>query len=415
LLRHLINVCGIPQANISVGDPQRDCQNEYWNVWHTEFPNVKYICYVGGEGRTKSVAGTDTTIFYSDRGAVLREGSADWTDMSAGAAITGDKLYTVIEQANYIINVPALKVHERGGMTLLGKCNFGSQARSNAKHMHMGLPNPDGVPGGDANSTFGYGFYRILVDLLGHEKLGGNTMLFVVDGLWGAPGANVPPVKFEIAPFNNDWPSSIFMSQDPIALESVCYDFLKTEFTEERHTETYPQMEGVDDHLHQAADSLNWPPGVRYDPERDGTVLGSLGVHEHWNNDNDRQYSRDLHTGSGIELIKLMNTTSVKQIGTTEHISNFRLETNYPNPFNPSTNLRYYIPENAQVELSIFNIQGKLVETLVKSYQGEGYYEVPWDSRTNGKSEASGVYFARLYAIGSQGVNVQVQRMVLLK
>ena len=330
ILRQLITICGIPQENISVGDPQRDIQNEYWDIWHFEFPNVKYICYKGGQERTKSVAGTDTTIFYSDRGAILRAGSSDWTDMSAGISIIGDKLYTVLEQADYMINVAALKVHERGGMTLLAKCNFGSQTRSDSKHMHMGLVNPDGVAGGDANSRFGYHQYRILVDLLGHKKIGGNTMLFIVDGLWGGAGANLPPVKFQMAPFSNDWPSSLFISQDPVALESVCYDFLKAEFTSDKHAETYPQMEGVDDHLHQAADSLSWPTGVRYDPERDGTVLGSLGVHEHWNNADNKQYSRDLGTGAGIELVKLMDVTSVEQIVSTKRPTVFLLENNYP-------------------------------------------------------------------------------------
>ena len=151
------------------------------------------------------------------------------------------------------------KVHERAGMTVIGKLNFGSHIRQNAMHMHMGLVNPDGfTPDGNKNSRFGYGQYRVLVDLLGHNKLGGNTVLFVADGLWGGRGANLEPVKFKMAPFNNDWPSSIFMSQDPIALESVCYDILKAEFTSDKHAETYPQMVGVDDHLHQAADSTNW-------------------------------------------------------------------------------------------------------------------------------------------------------------
>jgi hypothetical protein len=415
LLRQLINVCGIPQANISVGDPQRDVQNEFWNIWHSEFPNVKYICYKGGESRTKSVAGTDTSIYYSDRGALLRAGSSDWTDMSAGISITGDKLYTVLEQADYMIIVAALKVHERGGMTLLAKCNFGSQTRSDSKHLHMGLVNPDGVAGGDANSRFGYHKYRILVDLLGHKKIGGNTMLFVVDGLWGGAGANLPPVKFQTVPFNNDWPSSLFISQDPVALESVCYDLLKSEFTSDKHTETYPQMEGVDDHLHQAADSLNWPTGIRYDPERDGTVLASLGVHEHWNNSDAKQYTRDLGTGTGIELLKLMDATAVQNIPSNQHPSAFLLSNNYPNPFNPSTHLRYYLPQDAQIELSIFNIQGKCIQTLVQSHQSAGQYEVTWDSHTQREEIASGVYFARLRAEGNHQVNVQVQRMLLLK
>jgi hypothetical protein len=47
----------------------------------------------------------------------------------------------------------------------------------------------------------------------------------------------------------------------------------------------------------------NPPSGTTYDPEGDGTLLASLGVHEHWNNPVDRQYSRNLGTGDGIELV----------------------------------------------------------------------------------------------------------------
>jgi len=49
------------------------------------------------------------------------------------------------------------------------------------------------------------------------------------------------------------------------------------------------------------------PSHAKYDPEGDGTVLASLGVHEHWNNATNRKYSRNLGTGKGIELIQLGN------------------------------------------------------------------------------------------------------------
>jgi len=414
LLRELINDCGIVQENITVGDPQNDCQTELFDIWHAEFPNVKYISRTAGSGRTQSVAGADTSIFYSDHGAILRSGDPSWVDMSKGTPITGDKLYSVFEQADYLIYVAALKVHERAGMTLIGKCNFGSHTRTNAMHLHMGLPNPDGVaPAGNTRSRFGFKKYRVLVDLLGHKKLGGNAMLFVVDGLWGGPGANVKPVKFKMPPFNNDWPSSIFMSQDPIALESVCYDILKAEFTSDKHAETYPQMEGVDDHLYQAADSSYWPAGIRYDPENDGTVLGSLGVHEHWNNATDQKYSRDLGTGSGIELMKLNTITSVENNSTQPH--GFVLEANYPNPFNPSTTLRYSLAQAAYVDLSIYNVQGQCIQKLVDAYQIGGTYSVQWNGQVQGKAAVSGIYFARFNAEGKQGAQSQVQRMVLLK
>ena len=406
LLRELINDCGIPEEYISVGDPQRDCQNEYWDIWHTEFPNVKYICFKGGQGRTKSAKGAAASVFYSDKGAVLRSGS--WSDMSTGNPIYNDTLYTVIEQADYLIYVGAFKVHERAGMTLIGKCNFGSHVRTNAMHLHMGLVNPDGFsPAGNKNSRFGYNKYRVLVDLMGHKKLGGNAMLFVVDGLWGGAGANLKPVKFKMAPFNNDWPSSIFMSQDAIALESVCYDLLKAEFTSDKHAETYPQMEGVDDHLHQAADSSNWPTGIRYDPENDGTVIGSLGVHEHWDNATDQKYSRDLGIGTGIELVKIQTFTSVDRSGPNSHPYEWILKQNYPNPFNPTTQIEYSIPHASYVSLKVYDLRGKEVATLFEGARAAGDYSVTFD----GNGYSSGAYIYRLQADGF----VDIKKLVLLK
>ena len=56
-----------------------------------------------------------------------------------------------------------------------------------------------------------------------------NTVLFVVDGLWGGIEATDMPVHWKSAPFNDDFPNSLFVSQDAVALESVCIDFLRAE------------------------------------------------------------------------------------------------------------------------------------------------------------------------------------------
>jgi len=61
----------------------------------------------------------------------------------------------------------------------------------------------------------------------------------------------------------------------------------------------------VDDYLHQAADSVNWPEGINYDPDNSGKAISSLGVHEHWNNAVNKQYSRNLGKSYGIELISI--------------------------------------------------------------------------------------------------------------
>jgi parallel beta-helix repeat protein len=58
-----------------------------------------------------------------------------------------------------------------------------------------------------------------------------------------------------------------------------------------------------ENYLHEMAQADNPPSGTFYDPEGDGVRLQSMGVHEHWNNPVDRQYSRNLGTGDGIELV----------------------------------------------------------------------------------------------------------------
>lgn len=421
ILRHLINECGIPEEKISVGDPIKSIPNEFYNIWHSEFPNVIYISNIGGQGRTKSVAGTSPMVFYSDKGEVLRSGN--WNDATFGNPIYDDKLYTVIEEADYMINIGALKVHERAGVTFIAKNHFGSHSRVNALHVHNGLVNPDGLPVSNPKRE-GYGLYRVLVDLLGHKKLGGNTVLGIVDGLWGGAGANLKPVKFQITPFNNDFPNSIFMSQDLVALESVCFDILKAEFTADKHAETFPQMIGVDDHLHQAADSTCWPSGIKYDPENDGVHIASLGVHEHWNNVDDKQYSKNLGAGNGIELVNLL-VTSVNDEQSSVIPPDYELYVNYPNPFNPSTTIKYSIappsiphsPRSTRVgaggedlqhvQLKVYDMLGREVATLVNEEKTAGNYEVVFHIN----ELSSGIYFYTLNA----GNYSSTRKMIFMK
>ena len=152
-----------------------------------------------------------------------------------------------------------------------------------------------------------------MVDLMGSKYFGRNTVLCIVEGLWGGGSGEVgPPVRYFMPPFNNGWTNSIFMSQDQVAIDSVCFDFLRTEWngvnkhdSANNAREDTPNVNGVDDYLHQAADSVNWPEGIVYDTDNSGKPLPSLGVHEHWNNANDKQYSRNLGKRRGIELVSI--------------------------------------------------------------------------------------------------------------
>ena len=204
-----------------------------------------------------------------------------------------DYLYTISDQADYVINIPMLKGHKRAGMTMFAKNNFGSQTRADASHLHNGLVAPTNCP----NVTRGtYGLYRVQVDLMGHSMLGKKNLVFLMDALWATDFELDIPLKWQMPPFNNSFMSSVFASLDPVAIESVGYDFLRSEFTANRvpAAGTYVQMPAVDDYLHQAADSANWPTGIVYDPDNTGTPIGSLGTNERWNNATAMQYSRNL-------------------------------------------------------------------------------------------------------------------------
>jgi len=295
-LRQLVNVYGVRQQDIYVGDPIHHIFKHTYDMLHAEFPDVIYIDHQSSTmGRTPIVPSATPQLYFSDRGTILHE-DGDSTP------VYSEYLPTCITEANYMINIASLKGHARAGITLCAKNHFGSHCRESSDHLHEGLVSPDGVH----QTRGGMGLYRIQVDLMGHKFLGGNTVLNVVDGLWGGPESIKKTEKWISAPFNNDYTSSIFASQDQVALESVCFDFLKTEYTQANHPNDYwPQMDGTDDYLHQAADPNNWPADINYDPENDGTLIGSLGVHEHWNDANNKQYTRNLDpvNGRGIELV----------------------------------------------------------------------------------------------------------------
>jgi Domain of unknown function (DUF362) len=298
LLRQLVYVAGVAPDNISLGDPTALFPNYMWNALHPEFPEVRYFDTVGGEGRVRTEF--SSTPFY-------------WSTAAANGK-RQDYVPVPFAEANYVINFAILKGHS-SGITVCGKNNYGSLLRTPAGSlrgvaysdyydMHLSLPNAEWSPG--------LGHYRAIVDLMGHRQLGGKTLFYLIDGLFAGYYWDSHPYAWKTAPFGNgttgDWPSSLFASQDPVAIDSVAHDFLANEWPDVVSGGAGAPgslQGGAEDYLHEAALADAPPSGTVYDPERAGVRLTSLGVHEHWNNPRDKLYSRNLGRNEGIELVAL--------------------------------------------------------------------------------------------------------------
>jgi hypothetical protein len=88
------------------------------------------------------------------------------------------------------------------------------------------------------------------------------------------------------------------------------------------------------------------------------------------------------------------------------------LDGNRPNPFNPVTAIRFAVPSRGRVELSVYDVAGRRVATLVDGEVDGGYHDAVWDGRTDsGEGVATGIYFARLSAFGEE----RTHKMILLK
>ena len=407
LLWQLINKAGVSEEDITIYDCVFYHGDPVYKYNHKDFPGVRWAegdatdradghDYEYGPGsdpgtREKVVPDTNCRVYYGDPNIVPGSGTVC--------------LPTVVSEAKYLIDVALPRPHELAGVTLCAKNFFGS------------VWNPDPPPG---NAYYYHGWcpffmhkavasldfaadipmrpmgsYNALVDLMGHKELGGKTLLFLGECIryryWSAP------------PFNGRQASSLFMSQDIVAIESVLLDFLRSEGAVVAGT--------PDNYLHEAAQADNPPSGTVYDPENDGIPLESLGVHEHWNNSTDKQYSRNLGTGEGIELVKIINNkiTAVDR-SKGDLPETFTLFTNYPNPFNPTTTIEYQLPKSDVVTLTVYDMLGNEVKILHDGLlQSAGRHKIKF----NGDGLSSGIYLYRLTTKGNS--SSLVNKMILLK
>lgn len=207
---------------------------------------------------------------------------------------------TCLTEADYLIDLGNLKGHT-WGLTLAAKNHFGTFINDERRT----TPAAAGLHGNIINGKMGD--YSVLADLMARREINDKTILWMLDGLITAPSETVritpANAAWEMQPFNGQPAASLFFSQDPVAIDSVGADFLVNEPNMRRNNSNMGYKSGMENYLHEAALLATPPSGTRYTDGK-GTNPGSLGVHEHWNNSIDKQYSRNLGKKEGIELIR---------------------------------------------------------------------------------------------------------------
>ena len=259
LVRSLVRDGGVRQQDIVLCEPSRAITDSIYNKVHREFPLVRMIDNLGGDGREKCEYYPEQIVYSTDNGKMARG------------------LAKCIVDADYLINSALLKTHNGPGVTLTAKNWYGATDinllwRQNA-HNNVSQDKRHGKPG-----------YKTFVDWLSHKDMGQKTLLFLIDGTYGSRDVNGKPApKWQKAPFNNQWCCSIIASQDPVACDAVAMDLIISEWPE------YQSLSFCDEYLIEAASLPNPPSGTVY--KQDGQPLTrSLGLMEHC--DKERHYTK---------------------------------------------------------------------------------------------------------------------------
>ena len=212
----------------NIGDP---IFNKIRGNLDKNFQAIKFVVGIQPtpEGRTAPVVDQDNPIRFAQ---------SDLPSAFLPKCVTG---------AKYMINLALLRPHSICGITLTAKNHYGSTYFPN----NGWIPRPLHRSSSARNPM---GTYNNLVDLIGHEHLGGKTVLYVIDGLYTAVDNEGQVFRFES--LDNDWASSILISQDPVAIDSVGLDILRSEPRATRVTGN------PDNYLHEAAMANNPPSGT---------------------------------------------------------------------------------------------------------------------------------------------------------
>jgi hypothetical protein len=311
VVRQLVRHAGVAPRDIVVYDAQRDIYPGLLNKIWREYKDVRFV--------QRGVPDPEHQA-HPAYGKIYGLEQAQWVQGQTYSANHYDNARFIpqqIKDTTYIVNVALVKGHSypyaaaeggdegQTGVTLTGKNHFGSIKGPSELHAIINTNQ-----GGTSHA------YSPIVDLSASPNLGAKTILYLLDGLYCARRHMSYPLHFPNAPFfnrvepyeNPEWPASILASLDGVALDSAGLDILYSQTMNNLDENGHPRImirENAEDYLMEEALAENPPSGTPY--RQNGKPVASLGVFEHWNNETDRHYSRNLDpaNGKGIELIYL--------------------------------------------------------------------------------------------------------------
>lgn len=326
---------GVAPSDIAIGDPSRVMPSYVEEIITAD--KLKGVVVVDYDANPSKDTKADIThpVRWS------RDLAADgWMDYNGKPTVNPTYWPEELIAADYMINLFNLRGHNLAGITGCAKNHFGTimpgytnedgtvtfpnEFRTNPPSwagLHHYVSAVDGFYMNPVEiwdlPKVPMGSYTVLVDLLSNKDAGGKTFLYLCDAFAATvhQGSSLTKdERFYSAPFYNGqkpgWTNSILASQDPVAIDSVCLDFLKAEQAEaeargdRKWDMVLPEDGTAENYLIEAALADNPPSGTYYQ-DGYGNPIGSLGVHEHWNNAEEKQYSRNLGETEGIELIQI--------------------------------------------------------------------------------------------------------------
>ncbi len=286
---------------------------------------------------------------------------ANITSISTGSNYFNFASFTmnkILQEADVYVSIPKLKQHSAAALT----CSLKNQIGAVPQSLYT-IPNDTGRRGMLHHAHNTDSEWNYLPETICDLHAARPVHLAVVDGIKCSTGgegswcSSFAPVTKHV----------LIAGLDPVAADSVAAKIM-----------------GLD----PETKSMNLPL-----PLKDGTATSSItdnylyllnqrGV-------GTNQLSQIQLVGDGTGMI-----TSVKQYSRGQLPSKIQLSSNYPNPFNPSTMLVFYVPESEFVSLKIYDITGREIETLIEGIVPAGEHKLQWSA----EGLASGVYLCRMQA-----------------